>query len=415
MGTISFIHTADLHLDTPFKGLSNENPELATRLKNATLKTFHRIVELCISEQVDFLLISGDIFDGEMQSLAAQLRLAEELKKLYAAGIPAYIVTGNHDPLVSWISELKMPVGVFRFDAQQVKKERFEKQGNPTVDIYGISFETRSVEMNLAKEFVIQEPRADFSIALLHGSIGSSQHYPYAPFSMDDIRNKGFDYWALGHVHKKEIIHPAYPAVVYPGNPQGRDFGETGARGCFKVTLSTSKAPDIVFIPTQTIRFEEITLNVSGAETINDLNDLMQGIAIDDYVPSSGYLLRVKLVGRTPLHHLINNNRETEKMAALYNESQLHTGIIIDKITCSTLPDADLEELKKGNDFTAEILNEFDSYSANAELLENALEDIESEFTSGAARNELEPLTHEEKQEILARAQWMLIDQLLKE
>lgn len=415
MGTISFIHTADLHLDTPFKGLSNDNPELANQLKNATLRTFHRIVDLCIREQVDFLLIAGDIFDGEMQSLAAQLRLAEELKRLKAVGIPTFIVTGNHDPLVSWISELKMPAGVYRFDAQGVKKETFVKKGKPTVDIYGISFETRSVEKNLAKEFTLQEPMADFSIALLHGSIGSSQHHPYAPFCMDDVRNKGFDYWALGHVHKKEIINAAFPAVVYPGNPQGRDFGETGPRGCYKVTLSPSKAPDIEFIPTQTLRFEEITINVEGAESINDLNDLLQAIQVDDYDPTSGYLLRVRLVGRTPLHHLISINRETEKMVAFYNENQSHTGIVIDKIICNTFPDADLEELKKGNDFTAEILNEFDRYSTNTLLLENTIAEIETEFTSGAARNELNPLTLKDKQDILARAQWMLIDQLLKE
>ena len=139
MTKIKFIHTADLHLDTPFKGLSNWNSELAGKLKNATFAAFRNIVDLCLREHVDFLLISGDTFDSENRSLAAQLKFVSELKRLSDNGVRVYFICGNHDPLNAWLEDLQMPENVFRFNAEEVENFTFPKNGRSIADIYGIS------------------------------------------------------------------------------------------------------------------------------------------------------------------------------------------------------------------------------------------------------------------------------------
>src|SRR5574341_98982 len=201
---IKFIHTADLHLDTPFKGLSSWNSDLASKLKNATFKSFKRIIDLCIQEKVDFLIISGDIFDSENKSLAAQIKFVSELKRLSEKGIPTYFICGNHDPLSSWLDELQLPENVFRFNSSDVENVTYQKDNRPIADIYGISFQNRIVNINLANNYQLKSNPSPISIAILHGTIGASgPHENYAPFKVEDVVNKGFDYWALGHIHKR--------------------------------------------------------------------------------------------------------------------------------------------------------------------------------------------------------------------
>jgi DNA repair protein SbcD/Mre11 len=297
---IRFIHTGDLHLDTPFKGLSNVNQELAGRLKDATFRSFQRIIDICIEESVDFLLITGDIFDSEIQSLSAQLRFEKELRRLSNHNIPAYFICGNHDPLSSWLEELVLPPNVHRFGAKEVEFVTYEREGKPIADIYGISYGTRNESRSLADGYVKKENPALFSIALLHGTIGSAgPHENYVPFRLEDVKSKGFDYWALGHIHKHHVVHAAYPGIVYPGNPQGRDFGETGPRGCYRVILSENQAPDVEFVPTQFIRFEEVDVDLSGLDNIGELSGLIHS-AVEE-ITGSGYdtscIIRLTLKG----------------------------------------------------------------------------------------------------------------------
>jgi DNA repair protein SbcD/Mre11 len=415
---IRFIHTGDLHLDTPFKGLSKINSALAERLKDASARSFKKIADICIQERVDFLLVAGDVFDSEVKSLSAQLRFVEELKRLNKAGIPAYIIAGNHDPLVSWMKELEMPEMVYRF-GPQVEHRTFMRDDRAVADIYGVSFEQKEVYVNLARSFERREDCAHFSIALLHGSPGSDYgHNPYAPFVLDDIRGKGFDYWALGHIHKKLILQQSDPAVVYPGNPQGRDFGETGERGCFLVELKHNSKPALRFIPTHTIRFEEIVIDLTGIEKPDEMkssisNSLQQFLNADP----AGFLFRIRLEGRTALHPFLNRAGEAEELVKLLNEelSQQSHFVMIDQIVVQTIPDADLDGLMKGSDFTADILKEFSELLHDKQKLDAALEAIDAEVKNGVLRKEAGVFTEDEKNEILMKAQWMLIDQLTRE
>lgn len=418
MPKIKFIHTADLHLDTPFTGLSEWNEDLADRLKDATFSSFQNIIDLAIRENIDFLVISGDIFDSEDQSLSAQRKFISELKRLSNQNISTYFICGNHDPINSWLDSLDLPDSVYRFGSK-LEKKTYKKDGEDMVDIHGVSFANSVVEENLAQEYEVANDPATVSIALLHGTLGtSSEHENYAPFSMDDIAAKKFDYWALGHIHKKEVARESGPAVVYSGNPQGRDFGETGSKGCFLVEIDGQNNLDYNFKPTQEVRFERIEIDLSDTEKLNDLLEKIEQPEqfIDNYTDTS-YMLRITITGRTALHHKLNQPGEIDQLMQDLNAGQLEKNQFtwIDSIKVKTKPDIDLQQVQKGDNFPAEVLRYMQNFEQDDQKLDELIEEVRGDLKSSKAKKELEKLTQEEKQEILNDSKMLLLDKLLTE
>ena len=420
MAQVKFIHAADLHLDTPFRGLATWNAELAKRLRNATLESYNRIIDLCLKHRVDFLLISGDIFDSGNQSLAAQLGFVSGLKRLSENGIATYFICGNHDPLGTWMEGLQFPGNVHRFGSGETETCGFTRDGQLLASIQGISYHESEVNENLSERYSLSGNRAPFSIAMLHGSVGpTGPHKNYAPFRVGDVEQKGFDYWALGHIHKRQTVRDANPAIVYPGNPQGRDFGETGPKGCLLVEIEADRPPGIRFLETQSIRFEEVILDLSGEDRIDRIPLLISDALtqIDNYNEQSSYIVRVLIRGRTPLHAIMNRPGEMEQVAGQLNEGQIHRSrfVLIDRIELQTRPDIDLDRIREGADFTAEILKFLEGYEQDQERLSALIETVDREFVSPNARRELESLSGKEKKEILGRAKWLLLDHLIRE
>lgn len=414
MSEVKFIHTADLHLDTPFKGLSSWNSELSKKLKDATFRSFKTIIDQCIGRKVDFLIISGDVFDNENKSLAARLRFEAELKRLAQKGINAYISCGNHDPFdEDRISE--MPDKVYYFNPHTCEYKTFSRGDEPVADIHGISFGEAKVKNNLAKKFRLAEKPSPLSIAVLHGCIGSpGKHEAYAPFSFEDISGKGFDYWALGHIHKSSVVNRANPAVVYPGNPQGRDFGETGEKGCYCVTISEGRDPQLEFIPVHTVRFEDIEIDLTGIGTLDDMQS-----EITDRISAIGerinIILRITLKGRTPLHRQLNGKGEIEQLLEAFNENQLQNDpfVWIDRFTVLTQPDIDTDTIRNGEGFPSEVLKTLSSYLENPEKMNELFGSEEQCFTYAQALKLFEPLTEEDRKAILRKAGSILIDRLI--
>jgi exonuclease SbcD len=414
---IKFIHTADLHLDTPFKGLSSWNNDLASKLKDATFKSFKRIIDLCIQEKVDFLIISGDIFDSENKSLAAQIKFVSELKRLSEKGIPTYFICGNHDPLSSWLDELQLPENVFRFNSSDVENVIYQKDNRPIADIYGISFQNRIVNINLANNYQLNSNPSPISIAILHGTIGApGPHESYAPFKVEDVVNKGFDYWALGHIHKRHTVHESNPTIVYPGNPQGRDFGETGAKGCYVVEINKDNTPEFKFVSTQLLRFEEVYIDLTEEDKIDKLPDRIED-NIEDYDENTSYILRITLKGRTTLHSQLNKPGEIDQLLEHFNEGQLNQTNFtwIDRIEVKTRPDIDIEQVKKRADFPAELLKTIEEYENNAEKLKELIKNTDEDLSSPQTKRELTELSEHERKGILEKAKCMLLDELIKE
>ncbi len=416
MPRLTFIHTADLHLDTPFKGLTAIDQELAESLKQANFQAFENIIDCCLRENVDFLLIGGDIFDGRNRSLTAQLRFAEGLKKLAAAEIPVFCVCGNHDPADSWSDKLRLPDPVHVFSADRPETVPFFKHGRHLADICGISHGTPTVKENLAAGLEKNQDPPPLSVALLHGTIGpAGPHEKYAPFSEKDIQDKGFDYWALGHIHQAAIIRKADPAIVYPGTPQGRDFGESGEKGCYLVTLESGRPPACRFINTQLIGFETRSLDLTGETSYDRLPTAIEEVrqTVRSQTPALSYILRIRLEGRTPLHRQLHEQALTE-LAFLLNEDEFagRTFCRLDRIENETLPDIDLDQIAGGSDFPAEIVRTLRHYR-NLPEEGAALIRAEAEiFGSYPVKKELPPLTDEDRLEILEKAERWLVDLL---
>ena len=416
MKQLKFVHTADLHLDTPFTGLSRLDPGLAGRLRDATSRALASIADLCISEKVDFLLVAGDIFESGSAGLAAQIRFINELERLSANRIPVYFICGNHDHLDAWDNSFTLPEGVYRFGSSGVEKVTHFRDGEPVADIYGISYKSSHIRQSLVPLFEKAEKPAPFSIAMLHGMADVIGHdEKYAPFALRELLQKPFDYWALGHVHKRGVLSDD-PPVVYPGNPQGRDFGEAGEKGCYLVEVFAGGRTSLEFVPVQHIRFEEAEIDLTATDDISKLSSSIDK-ALGNLVftaEAERIILRIKLTGRTRLHRILNRPGEVEQITADLNSR--HSGgdgfPVIDSIEVLTRPVIETGLLAGRTDFVGGLVRDIEKYENDNELLEELVERICRELPASKIFRETGELSAEQKQMILQKAKWLLLDKL---
>ncbi|EAH1272966.1 exonuclease SbcCD subunit D [Listeria monocytogenes] len=267
MKEIQFLHMADLHLDSPFIGLSTLPQPLFSAIQESTFQSLERITTVAIKEAVDFVLIAGDIYDSEDQSVRAQARFSKEMKRLEVANIPVFMIHGNHDFIEKHKEKLTLPSNVHVF-SEQVEVMSHKTATGVSVNIYGFSYNERHIRSSRVDKYKIQG-NADFHIALLHGSEVSSseEHDVYAPFRVQEISKKGFDYWALGHIHKRQLL-AEFPSIYYPGNIQGRNRKESGEKGASIITLSEASTT-IDFIGTSPIIWEEAVITLPENSEIN--------------------------------------------------------------------------------------------------------------------------------------------------
>lgn len=267
MKEIQFLHMADLHLDSPFIGLSTLPQPLFSAIQESTFQSLERITTVAIKEAVDFVLIAGDIYDSEDQSVRAQARFSKEMKRLEVANIPVFMIHGNHDFIEKHKEKLTLPSNVHVF-SEQVEVMSHKTATGVSVNIYGFSYNERHIRSSRVDKYKIQG-NADFHIALLHGSeiSSSEEHDVYAPFRVQEISKKGFDYWALGHIHKRQLLAES-PSIYYPGNIQGRNRKESGEKGASIITLSEASTT-IDFIGTSPIIWEEAVITLPENSEIN--------------------------------------------------------------------------------------------------------------------------------------------------
>lgn len=300
----SFLHTGDLHLDTPFVGLSGSAPEpIAARLRVATLQVWNRIVDLALARRVDFVVVAGDVFESETRSLIAQLAFADGLKRLSDAGVAIAVVTGNHDPLSGWEATVDWPPLARRFGSDAVESVPIVRDGREIARVFGISYHQKAELDDLASRFR-REPDTPFAVGLLHATIGiQDRHERYAPTTEEVLASSGMDYWALGHIHARRIVRKADPCIVYPGNPQGRDPGETDPRGVAIVKVDPGTAPQVEFVDLDVVRWVIARIDAAPIASMNRLRDAIRS-ELAQRLDTAGrsIVARVDLAGFTPLH-----------------------------------------------------------------------------------------------------------------
>jgi DNA repair protein SbcD/Mre11 len=295
-----FVHTADIHLDSPLRTLALREPELAELIGGATRKAFAAIVDLCLIERVDALMIAGDLYDGEQTSMKTARFLADQLRRLHEAGIGTFVIRGNHDAESRITRELTLPesVKVFGGRAEAVTMDR----GGLAIAVHGISFKDRHAPESLLPKFHPPYEGA-VNIGLLHTSLGGSpSHDRYAPCAPADLHAHGFQYWALGHVHQRSVERAA-STIVMPGNPQGRDVNEAGPKSATLATVRDDRAITLEERQTGVAEFSRIEADLSGAEDWRAaLGRIETALGTARGTASSEHLVaRIRLTGATGL------------------------------------------------------------------------------------------------------------------
>ncbi|MGI6852879.1 metallophosphoesterase family protein [Mesorhizobium sp. 1B3] len=311
-----FVHAADLHLDSPLKSLALRDPDLANLVGDATRRALVNIVDLCIDEQVDALLLAGDLYDGDQTSMKTARFLADQVRRLHEAGIRVFVIRGNHDAISRITRELVFPESVKVFGGRAEVLE-MEHPGGFPVAIHGLSFAQPYAPESLLGKYRPPVEGA-VNIGLMHTSLGgASRHDPYAPCSMGDLDASGFRYWALGHVHKR-FVAESLCAVVMPGMPQGRDIGEAGPKSVTLVTIGDDRSISLEERLTSVAEFDRVEVDVSGAE---DWRKVVLAIeralaATRACVRSEHLVARLSLRGTTPLAWRIRRDADLLKAEA---------------------------------------------------------------------------------------------------
>ena len=385
-----FVHCADLHLGSRFKGVSSRDPEVGERMTESVFQSFSRIVDLAISEGVDFMVIAGDAFDESTITPATRHRFASELARL---GRPCFIARGNHDPHTDWESSIPYPENVHEFGTEP---EYIELDGLDGVEIAGVSFADWHEERNLPSMMSGSPDR--FTVACMHCDVDSlGAQYDYSPCRLADMLGRGVDYWAIGHVHKRAVLSEN-PYVVYPGNIQGRKISESGEKGCYLVTVDGGRVSDLRFFPTQGIVWRDITVDITGKGMEDVIADIRGKV-------SEGDIVRVTFTGSGDLDAMLRLHTSEN---AEYLSKVL--GCTVCELDVDTAPEIDMDSRASGSDMTAKTI------TAGREMASSGRDAIISVITANqiAARHRdyFESLSDERLTELVETATGFLVARL---
>ena len=376
MAPFRFLHAADIHLDSPLKGLIGQEGNAAERVRTATREALDQLVDFAIKEQVEFLVIAGDLYDGDWRDYKTGLFFVGQMGRLNKAGIPVYLLHGNHDAQSQITKRLELPDNVHVFGTR--KPETFEL-GELNVALHGQSFRQREVTDNLVPDY----PRpvsGTFNIGVLHTALGGRKgHDNYAPCSLDELVNKGYDYWALGHVHQAAVLHER-PHIVFSGNLQGRHVRETGIKGAYLVAVEEKEITELACVPCDVVRWVVLPVPLNDAESIGDVTDRVRG-ALESAVANEadGRLLACRIVfeGRTEVHEQLVASEDQVLAEARASALGLGDEVAwIEKIDIATEAVVDRQTLAQREDAIGELQRMLQDAGSDGELLEQIKSDI---------------------------------------
>jgi DNA repair protein SbcD/Mre11 len=367
--SFSFIHAADIHLDSPLAGLEQYEGAPADKIRSATRDAFKNLVDTAIENQVSFIIIAGDLYDGDWKDYNTGLFFTSQMVRLQKENIKVYLIRGNHDAASLITKELKLPENVIQFSTRHAETHLIEELG---VAIHGQGFASRSVEENLVKNYPNRVP--DFvNIGILHTSAnGREGHETYAPCSLEDMKEKGYDYWALGHIHKRELLNKEEPVILFPGNIQGRHIKESGDKGCTLVTVKDGAIDSLTHLSLDVLRWELCEIDANGFASLEEVMEEARSVLEAKYQEAEGRFLavRFRVYGAAMVHqelivhkdHLINNIRSLSLEVGLGD-------IWVEKVKIETSRLVNVEELKQQHTPIAAILDFIKSAEVDEEIL----------------------------------------------
>ena len=391
-GSFRFIHCADLHLGSGFSGLTSSDEALGKRMRDSQFQALDAIVAKAKEEHADFVIFSGDIFDDTNETPLTRSRFADALKEIR---VPCFISFGNHDHRRRWEDSIPFPKNAFVFP-ERVTNVKFVKKGETIAVITGASF---------SAEHPSDDPTAGaagtdgvFSIGVFHCNLDAAgENDRYAPCRMSSLMEKGIDYWALGHIHKRQILHE-YPHVVYPGNTQGRNPKESGEKGAYLVTVTEGRVSDMTFFRTGPILWQDVDTDITGK---NDIDEVLESLVL----PEEGSLIRIHLTGSGPADSMARIDPD-----GLKELISARTGYTVTGLDIRSKPEIDLDARKDTGDFISAII----SYGRRVETSsrEELLDMICCTTTARTQRQRFERFSDEELRQIVRDATYMIVERM---
>jgi len=355
---VKFVHAADLHIDSPLRGLGAYDGAPVERVREATRRALGNLVQLCLDERAAFLVLAGDVFDGEWKDFNTGLFFVRELNRLRDAGTRVFLVRGNHDAASEVTRSLTWPSHVHVFADDHAETLVLDELG---VALHGLSYPRREVRDSLVPHY--PAPVADaLNIGVLHSNVGgSAAHLNYAPSTVDELVRKGYEYWALGHVHAHDVLHRA-PWVVYPGNTQGRHIRESGAKGAVVVSVERGAVTGVRHAPLDVVRWREVALTLDADDGVDELYDKAKDELARARDESEGRLVAARLVvdGATRAHAEVAAGRDRVIGELRARALDFGDALWLEKVELRTRPQVALDELRASEGFVGELLRAVD-------------------------------------------------------
>ena len=389
---MKFIHSADIHLDSPLRGLERYEGAPLDEIRGATRRALENLMQLCVDEPVDLLLIAGDLYDGDWRDYNTGLFFTRQMARLNQANIPVVIIRGNHDAASQLSKSLRLPENVVELSTRKPETRIFEELA---IAVHGRGYPQREVTANIVADYPPAVPDY-FNIGLLHTALdGRAGHAPYAPCHINDLMNKNYDYWALGHVHQREVIQQN-PWIVFSGNLQGRHIRESGAKGASLVTVEDGVISSVEHRALDVVRWVVIEIDLSNVITTDELLSQLQHRLQQCIEANEGYLLAVRLClfGSSSLHQTLTSASEHWQQQIRALAQDLSGEVWLEKIQFKTRSQIDRELLLNGDDPIASLLRSLQALRDD----ESELKRLLSEFD--ALKNKL-PMEYRQQDDAL--------------
>jgi DNA repair protein SbcD/Mre11 len=349
---VKFVHAADLHIDSPLAGLARYPGAPVEQIRGATRRALSNLVQLCEQEGASLLLLAGDLFDGEWRDYNTGLFFATQMARLKRLGVRVVSVRGNHDAASQISKHLSLPDNVYEFSHRAPESRVFPELG---VAVHGQSYARRAETADLADAYPDALP-GYLNLGLLHTSVGGRPgHENYAPCKLETLLSKGYDYWALGHVHQQEILHER-PWVVFPGNLQGRHIRELGPKGAMLVSVEAGQIESVEHRALDVVRWERLQIDLASEQHPEQVLDRVVRELAErvEQLAERVLVARVDLVGQTPVHAALARDWERWEASIRAQASELDR-VWIESVRLQTQGLLSLESLQLRPDALGQV------------------------------------------------------------